>query len=63
MPQLGDFGHDRARQLKYVFPAEEKDILAPLLQLLVIVGVVVRLPAELHDIEIRRYPKLPAKGR
>ena len=63
MPQLGNFSHDRARHLKQVFSAKKEHILAPFLELLVIVGVVVRLPAELHDIEIGRDPKLPAEGR
>ena len=54
VPQLRDFGHDRARQLEYVFIAEEIDILAALLQLLVEVWIVVRLPTELSDIEIWR---------
>ena len=54
VPQLRDFGDDRARQFEDVFIAEEVDVLAPLLQLLVKVRIVVRLPTELSDVEIRR---------
>ena len=61
VPQLRDFGDDRARQLEYVFVAEEIDVLAALLQLLVKVRIVVRLPTELSDIEIRRYSKASAE--
>ena len=47
--------------VEYVFIAEEIDVLAPLLQLLVKVWIVVRLPTELSDVEIRRYSKAAAE--
>src|ERR1035441_7240205 len=56
VPQLRDFGDDRMQQLEYVFVAEEIDVLAALLKLLVKVWIVVRLPTELSNVEIRREP-------
>ncbi len=61
VPQLRDLRDDRARQLEDVFIAEEVHVLAPLLQLFVKVRIVVGLPTELSDIEIRRYSKASAE--
>lgn len=52
--QLRHFGDNSPRQLEYVFIAEEIDVLAAFLELLVEVWIVVRLPAKLSDVEIRR---------
>src|ERR1017187_1851349 len=61
VPQLRDFGDDRMRQLEYVFVADEIDVLAAFLQLLVKIWIVVRLPTELSNVEIRRYSQAAAE--
>src|ERR1019366_185109 len=61
VPQLRDFGHDRGAAVEYVFVAEEIDVLAAFLQLLVKVWIVVRLPTELSDVEIWRYSQAAAE--
>ena len=55
VPQLRDFSHDRGAAVENVFVAKKIDVLAALLQLLVKVWIVVRLPTELSNVEVWRY--------
>src|SRR5262245_50915534 len=52
MAWLRHLGHDGSCKLKNVLAAKQEDVEATLLQLVIVKGIIVRLPAQLRNIEI-----------
>src|SRR5262249_46198349 len=60
--QLRNLGHRCAPQLENELAAKQEDADAEFLQLVEKEAIMIRLPAKLKYMEIRRKPKFPAKG-